>query len=49
MDAFHEKVAEAKEKNKSRTDTSLFYVVRGLPNNLEIRSIPAKKDDRNKE
>ena len=32
LEAFHKKVAEAKEKNKTHTDSKIYYVVRGTPN-----------------
>ena len=43
LEAFQKKVAEAKEKNKARTDPEIYYVVRGTPNKYEIKTITARK------
>ena len=44
MKQIHQKLAEAKEKNKNRQDKSLYYVVRGLPSKLEIKAVPARDE-----
>ena len=44
MKQIHQKLAEAREKNKNRQDKSLYYVVRGLPSKLEIKAVPARDE-----
>ena len=44
MKQIHQKLAEAREKNKNRQDKSPYYVVRGLPSKLEIKAVPARDE-----
>ena len=44
MKQIHQKLAEAREKNKNEQEKSLYYVVRGLPSKLEIKAVPARDE-----
>ena len=43
LEAFENKMAEGKN-NKARMDIAIYYVVRGTPNNYEIKTITARKE-----
>ena len=43
LEAFQKKIAETKEKNKTHTDSKIYYVVRGTPNIYEIKTITTRK------
>ena len=44
LEAFPKKVAKAKEKNYARTDSEIYYVVRGTPNKYEIKTITVREE-----
>ena len=44
LEAFQKKVAEAIGKNKARTESEIYYVVRGAPNKYDIKTITERKE-----
>ena len=49
LEVFQKKVAVAKENNKAHTDSEIYYVVRGTPNNYEIKTITTRKEKQKRE